>query len=69
MTTEKQKQWHARHNNFTVRREFFNELEEVRNVYVKRFNRNEKLGYIAEAIVHNEEPFFSIYMELNNKES
>jgi hypothetical protein len=67
MTTEKQKQWHARHNNFTVRREFFNELEEVRNEYVKRFNRNEKLGYIAEAIVHKEHPFYDIYVELNKE--
>lgn len=64
MTTEKQKQWHARHNNFSVRREFFNELVAVRDEYIRRFNRNEKLGYIVEALIHNEEPFMSIYREL-----
>ena len=67
MTSEKQKLWHSKHNNFSVRREFFNELEQVRNRYIERFNRNEKLGYIAEAIVHGEEPFSSLYKEINDE--
>lgn len=69
MTTEKQRLWHARHGSLAVRREFFNELVAVRNEYFRRFNRTEKIGYINEALVNNEEPFISIYRELQaNKE-
>ncbi len=64
MTTEKQLQWHRRHNNLSVGRDFFTELETVKNEYIKRYNRNEKVGYIVEALVHHEEPFISIYNEL-----